>query len=93
MEKSVLQVGDLAADLGGVEAVAVGGQFGLLCPAESPGGQQPVQRGLRGVVEASAAAVTAAGVPDGFDGRSQVVEPVVQQDQSRLSTARSSPVS
>jgi hypothetical protein len=44
----------------------VGGQFGLLCPAESPGGQQPVQRGLRGVVEASAAAVTLLEYPMGL---------------------------
>ncbi len=78
-EESVLQVGDFAADLGGVEAVSVGDQVGLLGRGEHPCGQWPVQRRLWGIVEASAAAVGAAGIPDRFDGRGEVVEAVVDQ--------------
>ena len=53
MSSTVLQVGDLAGDLGGVEAVAVGDQLGLLGRGEDVGGEQPVQRGLWLVVEAA----------------------------------------
>lgn len=63
----------------GLRLVSVGDQVGLLGRGEHPCGQWPVQRRLWGIVEASAAAVGAAGIPDRFDGRGEVVEAVVDQ--------------
>lgn len=49
---AVLDGRDAAGDLGRVEAVAVGAQVGFLRRGEDAGGQQPVDRDARVVVEA-----------------------------------------
>lgn len=74
-----MQVGDLSADRGGVEAVAVDDQFGVLGWCENVGVQQPLQGGLGLVVDPAVAPVTGGGVADGLAGGCQVVQPVVDQ--------------
>lgn len=69
LDEQGLEVGDSASDLGGVEAVAVGQQLGGLCGGQDIRGQEPIQRGRGGVVEAGAAAVAVGAVSDRFLGR------------------------
>src|SRR5690606_22290352 len=72
-----LEVGDLAGELGGIEAVAVGGQLGILSWGQDPGGQEPVERRRGFVVDPATSTILGGGVVDGFDGGGEVVEPVV----------------
>ena len=75
----LLELVDLVSDLGRFQGGLVGGQVGLLGGVEDAGGEESVVGRGRLVVDPCASADGVGGVADGFLGRGEEVEPVVDQ--------------